>query len=163
MKNFKWIVDIWGVFWVRLTIYMQKRSFWTLSYEKKCTQTHSHIPCGYTQVLTRIPSYPIKAMELQKSLYRRKELTLICICDIIIFQKKVYIESYIYITKSWDFRNFNIKLRQKCVVSGKSEDDIVSRTQFHTRICKNFEIIFIWNIFFASSIKKCDHKKMCNF
>ena len=45
-------------------------------------------------------------MEFQKIVYRRKDLTLICICDLIIFQKKIYTESYIY--KQWNFAIFEV-------------------------------------------------------
>ena len=73
------------------------------------------IPRGYTQVLSKMRFFLIKAMELEKFVFRRKDLTLIYICDIIFF-KKIYIKSYIKITKVFHFRSFNIKLREICVV-----------------------------------------------
>ena len=89
------MTDICGVFWVRLTIYAQKGACEPYLMKKKNTWKYSHIPRGYTQVLTKMSFYPSIAMEFQEFVYRRKEVTLICICDIISFQKKKHIESYI--------------------------------------------------------------------
>ena len=54
--------------------------------------------------------------------------------------------------KNYSFRSLNIKLREDCVVSGKTEDKIVLRTQFNSRICLNFDI------FLASVIKSVTAK-----
>ena len=77
-------------------LYAKKEAFEPYLMKKKCTQKYSHITYGYTHVLTKIPFYPIQAKELQNIVYRRKDLTLICICDIIL-EKKIHIESYINI------------------------------------------------------------------
>ena len=45
------------------------------------TLKYSHIPPGFTEVLTKMPFYPIEAMEFQKFVYTKKETALICICD----------------------------------------------------------------------------------
>ena len=95
---------------------------------KKCTQNYSHILCAYTQVLIKMSFYPIEAMEFQKIVYRRQDLTLICICEIIFFSKEnVYRNLYINKEKL-RFSKFQRKNTGKFVVSGKSEDNIVSRT-----------------------------------
>ena len=91
---------------------------------------------------------------------RRKDLTLIYICDIIFFQKKIYIKSYIKIYKICYFWRLNINLRENCVVLGTAEDSIVLRTQFHSRICKKFEIFLIKGKFFWPVKKKYDRESL---
>ena len=47
----------------------------------------------------------------------------------------IYKFFFIKITKICYFRSWNIKLRENCVVPGKSEDKVVLRTQFNSRTC----------------------------
>ena len=49
---------------------------------------YSHIPRGYAQVSSEMPFFLIKAIELQKFMFRRKYLTFINNWDKIFFQKK---------------------------------------------------------------------------
>ena len=77
----------------------------------------------------------MKAVAFQKFMYKRKELTLICICGIINIQKeninrKLYINS-----EKLLFLKFQHKLQEKFVVSAKSEENFVSWTQIFSRIC----------------------------
>ena len=51
------------------------------------------MPRGHTQVLSKIQFFLIKAMKLQNFVFGRKDLTLIYICDIIFFHKKIYVKS----------------------------------------------------------------------
>ena len=136
IKNFKWMTDFWGVFWFSLTIYTQQRCFCTVSYEKKTFRriiALYHV--GKHRSLSKMPFSLIKAMDLQLFVLKLINLTLIYIFDIIFFQEEMYIKSYIKTTKICYFLSFNIKLRENCVVLGKSEDNIVLRTQFHSRVC----------------------------
>ena len=113
---------------------MQKESFRTLSYEKKSCR-YIAIYHGVYPGLTKMSFYSINAMKFQKFVYKRKDQTIMCICDQIIFQNEIYIETFIQITKICYFRSFSIKLQEKSVLSAKSEDEIVSRTRFHYRKC----------------------------
>ena len=67
-----------------------KKELRTLSHAKKSIRKNIVIyPLrGYTQVLTIMPFYLFKAMEFKNYCLGDKGLTIICICDIIIFQKK---------------------------------------------------------------------------
>ena len=84
-----------SVVWVRLTIYTQKMSFRTVSYEKKYKLKYNYTPRGCTQISTEMPFFPLKTMESQKLVSRRIYLILICICEIIFFTRK-YISKVIY-------------------------------------------------------------------
>ena len=64
----------------------------TLSYEKSMKY---NIHRGYTQLLSKMSFFLTKTMELQKFVFRKKDLSLIYVCDIIFFQKKIYIKIYI--------------------------------------------------------------------
>ena len=66
-----------------------------------------HISRGYTQVLSKMPFFPTKAIELQKIVYKREDLTLICNCEIVFYQNKKYVKSYIKTAKISYFRSFN--------------------------------------------------------
>ena len=90
---------------------------------------------GIHWFLSKRPFSLIKAIYLQLFVLRRKDLSLLYICDKIFFQKKIYIKSYIQITKIYYFLSFNIKLRINCELLGKYEAKIVLRTQFQSRVC----------------------------
>ena len=76
-------------------------------------------------------------------------LSIICICDIIFFSNKSSYQKLVYqnIAKISYARNFNIKLRENCVVQGKFEGTIVFRKQSRSRIRKLFNS-FLDKVFF---------------
>ena len=130
------MTDLWGAFWSCLTIYRQKRSFRTLSYKKNnFRRIIALYHVGIHWFLSQLPFPLIKAMDLRLFVFGRKDLTLVCICDIRFSQNKIYIKSYTYITKICYFLSCNINWRKNCVVLGKSEDNILLRKQFHSRVC----------------------------
>ena len=89
------MTDIQGVFWVKITIHTQKGAFAPYLVKILKYMKNSHIPPGYTQILSKMPFFPIKELMFQKIVLRRKDLTLIYICGIIFSQKKFYNKSYI--------------------------------------------------------------------
>ena len=88
------MTDNRGIF--RFRLYTQKKELSHLILSKnyfrkiKAIKQHSN-----TQALRKFIFIPIRAMELQKIVYRRKVLSLTCMYDIVFFQKKIYIISYI--------------------------------------------------------------------
>ena len=73
---------------------------------------YNHITRGYTQVLSKMQFFLIKAMKLQKLVFWRKDLTLIYICDIIFFKRNIYQKLYIN-NKSSLFSKFQHKVTGK--------------------------------------------------
>ena len=70
----------------------KKGDFAPYPIKKNNYMNSSYIPRGYTQVLSKMPFFILnEAMELQKIVFRRKDLTLIYIYDIIFFSKEKYI------------------------------------------------------------------------
>ena len=95
---------------------------------------YSYLPRGYTQVLNKMQFFLIEAMELRKFVFRRKDLTLTYICDIIL-KKSIYHEKLHIKNENLLFSKFQHNIQENCVVLGKTEDDIVLWTPFHSRIC----------------------------
>ena len=73
----------------------------------------------YTQVLTKIPFYQIKAMEFQKLVYSRKDLTLISIYDMIFKKKYTYISNLYINNEKLLFSKFQYKITGKICGLGK--------------------------------------------
>ena len=57
---------------------------------------YSRIPRAYTHVISKLPFFLIKTMELQIFVFRNKDLRLIYICDKLFFKKYIYTSKVIY-------------------------------------------------------------------
>ena len=77
-------------------LHAKKRVFAPYVMKKKNTFRRNIALCheGIHWFLSKMPFALIKAIYLKLFVLRRKDLTLICICDQIFFQKKIYIKSY---------------------------------------------------------------------
>ena len=131
MRNFKCMTGLWCVVWVRQSLHMPNRSFRLLSFEKNDSETlYSLIPQkkhSNIHARSKMRFSPRFAIKLNKYVHRTKVLPMICNCGTKFVQMKMYIRSYCYAHIAWYciFLNFNIWLRENCMVKEKSDNTIV--------------------------------------